>query len=110
MYSSCPPDPSAPSSKPRKPPSGTRSSTTAPAPSPKSTHVLRSSQSTTLRQDVSADDERVVGEAARDHRVRLHDRVDEAGTAGGQVVGGRVLRAEAIGEDRARRRKEHVRA
>ena len=40
-----PPPPSAPSSKPRKPRSGTGSSTTAPAPSPKSTSVERSVQS-----------------------------------------------------------------
>src|SRR5918992_1267510 len=39
-----PPEPSAPSSKPTKPSSCDGSSTTAPAPSPKRTHVERSCQ------------------------------------------------------------------
>src|SRR5947208_15327063 len=46
MYRSEPPDPSAPSSNPMNPPDSTRSSTTAPTPSPKTMQVERSVQST----------------------------------------------------------------
>ena len=45
------------------------------------------------RKHVAADDERVVGQAASHHPVRLSECVDEARAAGRQVVRGRVLRA-----------------
>ena len=61
-----------------------------------------------LREDVAADDERALREAGREHRVRLRDRVDESGAAGGEVVGGRVGHAERVGKQRARRRERHV--
>ena len=89
-----PPEPSAPSSKPRKPPSSTCSSTTAPAPSPKSTSVERSVQSSDPREDVAADDERPLGEPGRDRRVRLGERVHEAGAARREVVGRRIAAPE----------------
>jgi hypothetical protein len=86
-----------------------RSSTTAPAPSPKSTSVERSVQSrifeSTSPPTTSARFER----PGRDHAVRLRERVHEAGAAGEQVVGGRVGHAERVGEQRRARREHHVR-
>src|SRR4029453_1307266 len=43
-----------------------------------------------LRQDVAADDERLLREAGRDHRMRLRQRVDEARATREEVVRGRV--------------------
>ena len=62
-----------------------------------------------LREHVAADDERVLREPGRDHRVRLRDRVHEAGAAGEQVVGGRVGHPERVGEQRRAGREHHVR-
>ena len=51
-----------------------------------------------LREHVAADDERAFRETAREHPVRLGDRVHEARAAGEQVVGA------GVGGARARRR------
>ena len=61
-----------------------------------------------LGEDVSADDERALGQPRREHGVGLCDRVDEPGTAGGQVVGGGIGHPEGVGQERRRRRKRHV--
>src|SRR5881409_531142 len=44
-----------------------------------------------LRENVSADNERVAPEPGREHRRRLRQGIHEAGATGGQVVGGSVV-------------------
>ena len=63
-----------------------------------------------FREHVAADDERLLRQPGRDHAVRLGDRVHEAGTPGGEVVGGRVPGAEPVGEQGAGGRERHVRS
>ena len=58
---------------------------------------------------VAADHERAPREARRHHPVGLRKRVHEAGAAGGEVVRGRVLRAQLVGKDRRGRGEHHVR-
>jgi hypothetical protein len=62
------------------------------------------------REDVASHDERTVREAGGQHPVGLGNRVHEAGAAGREVVGGRVLGSELVGDDRASRREGHVRS
>ena len=106
--SSGPPLPSAPSSKPRKPPRSTRSSTTAPAPSPKSTSVERSVQSRILESMSPPTTSARCDEARGEHAVGLGDRVHEARAAGREVVRGGVRHPEHVGEERRRGGKRHV--
>src|SRR6185437_14086677 len=49
------------------------------------------------REQVAADDERLLRQAARDHPVCLRDRVDEPGATGGEVIGGGLGRPEPVG-------------
>ena len=58
---------------------------------------------------IPADYERTLGEPAGQHPVRLGEPVHEARAPCGQVIGGRVGRSEAVGEDRSGRRERHVR-
>ena len=51
-----------------------------------------------LREHVAADDERLLREAGRDHRVRLREGVDEARAPGEEVVRSRLGRRQEIGE------------
>ena len=60
------------------------------------------------REDVAPHNERALAKPAREHPVRLSDRVHEPGATRGEVVGGRILGAELVGKDRAGRRKRHV--
>ena len=83
--------------------------TTAPAPSPNSTHVARSDQSTTFERRSRADDERAAADPGGEHRVRLRERVDETRAPGREIVGARLRRARAGRRQRRRRRKRHVR-
>ncbi len=107
--SSLPPAPSAPSSKPRKPPRSTGSSTTAPAPSPKRTSVERSVQSSTRESMSPPTTSARCDEPRGEHAVGLRDRVHEPGAAGREVVGGRVRHPELVREERRRGGKRHVR-
>ena len=61
-----------------------------------------------LREHVATDHQRTLGEAGREHRVGLGNRVHESGAAGRQVVRRRVGHPELVGEQRGRRRKRHV--
>ena len=51
-----------------------------------------------LREHVSADNERLLRETARDHCVGLREGVDEARAAGEEVVGGRLGSRQEVGE------------
>src|SRR5204862_3167886 len=52
------------------------------------------------REDVPTDHQRVACQSCGDHAVALGDCVHEAGATGGEVVGGRIRRAELVGDDR----------
>ena len=104
-----PPPPSAPSSKPRKPPWSTaleHDRTGAVAEEDERRAVAPVED---LREHVAADDERALCQPGGEHRVRLRDRVDEACAAGREVVRGGVGHPERVGEQRRRRRERHVR-
>ena len=103
-----PPPPSAPSSNPRNPPWSTACITTAPAPSPKRTSVERSSQSRIFERTSPPTTRARLEKARGEHRVRLRERVDEAGAAREEVVGGGLRHPELVGEQRRGRREHHV--
>ena len=62
-----------------------------------------------LGQDVTADHERPLREARRDHPVCLGERVHEPRAAGEQVVGRRIGHSERVREQRRAGREHHVR-
>ena len=83
--------------------------TTAPAPSPNSTHVDAIGVVDDARHDVGADDERVLAGAGRDHLIRDAQRVGEPGTRGAEVEAPRVDRADLRLQRARRARKNRVR-
>jgi hypothetical protein len=85
------------------------SSTTAPAPSPNSTQVVRSSKSR-MRENTSAPITSALGGGAgADHGVGHGQRVDEAAADRLHVEGRAAGDAQLVLQDAGRRREHHVR-
>ena len=103
-----PPEPSAPSSKPRNPPRSTRSMHDRSGSVPEQHARGAIVPVHDLREQVGADDERAAADPGGEHRVRLRDGVDESRAPGREVVGARLRRAELVGHDRGSGRKRHV--